>query len=713
MNYFKRLLKYIWPQWPRIIVILVCVFVIALTFSASFLTVIPLLKVMMGQEGLHGWAHRNICSYRYGIDFYVPDNTELSDPENAYSTFLLLTKAEEDKLGYKSGLRANDRIVYVSKEQIGENPGSMAASEMLDKLANLGADKRLYIKYLSYEDSGEESEHTTEIKANAPAFYLGASQGLLSMVSQTDSRNSKSEAMRVVMLVVAGMTVLRCVSRFFQGYLSQKVVNIGLADLRDDVFSHIVEMPIGYFSLKGSSDTVSKFLQDSQMAGNGIKTVFEKAIREPAKGLMCLAMAFMLSWQIVLVFLCGIPFLGFAINKLGRRIKKATKKSLVSWGQMLSKLDESVNGLRAVKVYNQQDREKQSFRGVNQRLLKEQNKIAKVNALTSPLMEVLGLFAGIIGFLMALEWVLAGNMDETEFFAMLMLLGTSAESFRKASNVWNKLQQANAACERIFSLVDTDKERDTSRPAVPAKIENEITFKNISFRYPGAKNDALKNVNLTVKKGENIAVVGSNGSGKTTLLNLLPRFYDPTEGEILLDGVNIQDMSLKNLREKIAVVSQKVITFHDTVAQNIAYGRPSANREEIIQAAKLAYADEFIKSMTEGYDTIIGENGAGLSGGQLQRIVIARAVLKDPEILIFDEAMSQVDADSEAKINQALEQLTTERTSFVIAHRFSTVINSDVIAVIDQGRIVDTGRHSELIERCQTYKNLYETQLLQ
>ena len=245
-----------------------------------------------------------------------------------------------------------------------------------------------------------------------------------------------------------------------------------------------------------------------------------------------------------------------------------------------------------------------------------------------------------------------------------------------------------------------------------AFLKNTIEFKDIVFSYPGSDRPVLNGINLTVKAGHNIALVGPNGSGKTTLANLLPRFYDPDSGQVLIDGKDIRDVTLFSLRSQIGMVTQDVVTFNDTIAANIAYGKPGATKEEIIAAAKRSFAHEFISPLPNGYDTVIGEQGTGLSGGQLQRIVIARAILKNPTILIFDEATSQVDADSEAKIHQAIEEIMHNRTSFIIAHRFSTIIAADLIVVMDKGRIVAQGRHEELIKSCPLYQSLYETQLM-
>lgn len=712
MNSFKRLMKYIWPQWPSLVVIFIAVIFIGVLFSASFVTVIPLLKVMMGQEGVHGWVDRNLCSQRYEMDFYVPDRIELADPTKNMVYYLSVNDIddEEGKPAFDAGLEVNDRITSLySKDQL---PEKMLRGDMLRELSRREPGNPMMLSVMRVDSEGSEYKLEVELSAVDKPFYSSYVESIMSRISISEDGKSKRQAVQIIIILMIFATAIRCLARFIQDYLARRVVNIALNHLRRDTFSHIVDMPMKYFSQEGPSDAVSRIIRDTEGAGHGIKVMLGKAIREPSKAISTLAVAVFINWQIVAIFACGAPFIAITVGTLGKKIKKSSRRSLLSWSQMLCKLEETIAGLRAVKVYNQQGREKQQFANINDSLLRHQNKIAKVDAGTGPIMEVLGMLAGSAGLLFALKWVFEGALDEASFFTLLILLGSSAESIRKSSGVWNKVQQSSAASDRVFAVLDEKLEYETSNPVDIDEIKDSIEFKKVVFTYPGAKEPVLKGVNLKVKAGQNIAVVGPNGSGKTTLLNLMPRFYDVDSGDILIDGVDIKDMLLTSLREKLAVVSQRVITFNTTIAENIAYGKTDATLEDVMAASKHSYAHEFISKMPQGYDTIIGEDGAGLSGGQLQRIVIARAILKDPQILIFDEAMSQVDADSEAKISKALDELTTNRTSFVIAHRFSTVVNSDVIAVVDEGVIIATGKHSELIENCPLYRRLYETQLM-
>ena len=713
MKAFRRVFDYVWPQWHRLVTIFCSALLIAMLFSVSIATVLPLLKVMMGEEGLHGWVHRQISEERYGIDFYVQDSVELSDPNNPQAAYYLRVAAVKER-GFAgvAGLRRDDLIVGAGSGIVDERRSKVPSSRLLKELATIDNVRSIGIQYRRFDEYGNFVRVEKELECGDKPFYGEYAERILRYIPEGQSRESKKNAVIVIILLLAVVTGVRCLARFYQDYMSQKVVNVMLAHIREDTFKHCLEVPVGYFSEEGPSNAISRLIRDTTGIGAGVKIVLGRALREPLKilGLLCVAM--WIDRNLTLVFLCAAPAALYVIGKLGRKIKRVTKKSLISWAKMLGKLRESMDGLKVIKVYNQQGREGDAFEALNKRLLKQQVRIAKVNAAAGPLMETMGMVAGSVCLVFGAHWVYQGTMQASDFFTLLLLLGTMAQSVRQMGSVWNKVQQANAGAERVFAIVDEPVEVEKPGAAELHPLRGRIEFKDVRFSYPGSEIEVLKGVNLSVRAGHKVAIVGPNGSGKTTLANLVPRLYDVDGGQILIDGQDIRDVTLFSLRNQIAMVTQNVITFNDTIAANIGYGRPGASIEEIMDAAKRSYAHEFIFPLPDGYDTIIGEQGSGLSGGQIQRIVIARAILKNPAILIFDEATSQVDADSEAKIHRAIREIMEGRTSFVIAHRFSTVINADMIVVMDEGRILAQGQHEELMQECPLYQGLYETQLV-
>lgn len=733
MGSFWRIFNYIWPQWSRVIIIVVSAVIIAALLSLSFMTAIPILKVMMGKEGIHGWVDRKTCKWQYGVDFYVPETSDFMTglgQDMAYS--LIVTGVKDRSIASQAGLQAGDRITGVGNLQVGENIGKIPAVRLLEEFATAERPEIvIQLKRVNRQDvfenrtitlntlgsktpGGERQKLNLAQRVAEPAKIALAQQAqrLAKLLPREETGENKTRAVTFIILVVGVMTIIRCVAKFYQSYLAEKVVQTGVNRLREDVFVHVTNMPVGFFINERPSDTVSRLVHDTAAMGKAVKIMLGKALREPLNAVFFLASAMVLNWQLTLVFLCGAPPTLWLVMFLGKKMKRATRKSLVASAQMLSKMQETMAGLKVIKVYNQQEYERTAFEAINKRILKQLLKISKVDAATMPVMEVLGMAAGSIALVVGAHWVTQNKMDASEFLVLLMLLGFAAESVRKTSDIWNKIQEANAAADRVFAIVDEPLEPQKAGAIEIPDLENAIEFRNVEFTYPGTDRPVLKDVNLAVEAGHNVALVGPNGSGKTTLVNLIPRFYDPSSGSILIDGNDIRDVTLASLRGRIGMVTQNIVTFNDTIAANIAYSRPDATREEIIDAAKRAYAHDFIAALPDGYDTVIGEHGTGLSGGQLQRIVIARAILKNPPILIFDEATSQVDADSEAKIKKAIEEIMRSRTTFVIAHRFSTVITADIIVVMDDGRIVAKGRHEQLMHTCSLYRNLYETQLI-
>jgi len=716
MKAFWRVFEYIWPQWSRLVVIVFSAILIGILFSLSFMTVVPLLKVMMGEEGLHGWVDREICSWRYGIDFYVPDNIDYSNSENNNIAFyLLITNIESESRAEAAGLKDQDRIIGVSNSP-GEDMEPVSRDILLEELANAADNSSVTLQLKRSGQNVELEDQQLQLDTGTNPFYVefavNSAKWIVGFVPRGIEANEKTRAVIHLIILMGVVTIVRCIATFYQKYLAEKVVQIAIAGLREDVFSHAMEMPVGFFSSRGTSDTISRIVNDINATGRGVKILLGKALREPIKAIFCLVGAMVISYKLTLIFLCCAPFVLGLAALFGKKIKKYTRRSLRSSAQMLGRLDGAVSALHVVKVYSQQEHESSAYRKINRRYLKQSLGIAKVEAATGPTMEVFGMIAGSAALLVGVYWVTGANMQPSSFFGLLVALGISAESIRKSSDIWNKAQSANAAAERVFAVVDEPAEFEQPGAIELPVFKYRIEFKDVVFTYPGSDTPILKGVNLNVKAGYNVAIVGPNGSGKTTLINLVPRFYNTDSGQILIDGHDTGDVTLKSLRAQIGMVTQNVVTFNDTMAANIAYGKPNATREEIIDAGKRAFADEFISILPDGYDTIIGEHGAGLSGGQLQRIVIARAILKNPAILIFDEATSQVDADSEAKIHNAIEEIMQDRTCFIIAHRFSTVITADIIVVMDNGRIVAKGQHNELIKTCPLYQSLYETQLV-
>ncbi|MCP4452950.1 MAG: ABC transporter ATP-binding protein [Planctomycetes bacterium] len=721
MKAFNRIFEYIWPQWHRVVLTVMCALIVAVLLSVSYLTVIPILKVMIKTEGLHPWIEGKVCAHDYGMELIDAASITISD-------------IDEQGLAFLGGLREGDSLLDI---ELDSEPNLVAPSypELVRYLANTEeASITLRIARDSNELRGQREFRSisiptpndpnavqslawtwdTRAKWNVGDSILSKGQALIAHLPRDTSPQGKMKAIILIIELMLVITLLRCIAKYFQAYIAEQIVQVTVTNMRKDVFSHVLRMPLGYFSNERPSDTMSRIIKDTGEMAHALKIMFGKAIREPLNALVGLGVAMYLSWQLTLIFLGGAPLIFIIVAQFGKRMKRASRKTLEAGAQMLSKLQESVSGLKVVKIYNQQDNEVAAFDIINHTVLKQQLKISRIAAATSPALEIIGMGAACGALIVGARWVTRSSeqISGENFLTLLVVLGASAEAARKASDVWNKIQKADAAAERVFYLMDQSTEADIEgAPALPP-FKHAIEFKDVAFTYPGTTQTVLNHIDISIEAGKTVAVVGANGSGKSTLASLLPRFYDPDSGYILLDGHDVQQVSLASLRNQIGMVTQNVVSFNNTVAYNIAYARPDASRADIADAARQAFAHEFIESLPKGYDTIIGERGSGLSGGQLQRIVIARAILKNPAILIFDEATSQVDAESEAKIHDAIEKLMINRTTLIIAHRFSTVVAADQIVVLEKGSVVAQGTHPELLKTCTQYQGLYKTQLV-
>jgi len=443
-----------------------------------------------------------------------------------------------------------------------------------------------------------------------------------------------------------------------------------------------------------------------------LATVIKDFLQQTFTIIGLLVVIFVRDWRLALIVTVVLPLGGIFIGRFGKKMRKVSRKAQQSLATLVEVLHEDFTGIRIVKAFTMEEAESEEFRVKNEENTKIGLRSAVVSALISPTME---LVAGVtIPIIIAYgsSRVMDGSMTPGDFFSFMTALALLYPPLRSISNLHNNMQQALAAAERVFDVLDQANEKDAMGKGLdaPEEVLGGIEYRDVRFRYAGVEEDILKGINLTVKKGEVVALVGSSGSGKTTIVNLLPRFYEIDGGSITIDGTDVREFSLKSLRSKVAVVTQDTILFNDTIRSNIAYGSPDSSEEKIRAAAKAAHADAFIEKQPQGYDSIVGEKGVRLSGGEKQRLSIARAILKDSPILILDEATSSLDTESERIVQDALENLMKNRTTLVIAHRLSTIISADRIVVVHQGRVADVGRHSELLEKSLIYRKLYEMQ---
>lgn len=521
---------------------------------------------------------------------------------------------------------------------------------------------------------------------------------------------SKNAVMLIILpIAVVFLYALNGACDFWQSYMVNYIGNRIVTKLRNQLYMHLQTLSLSYFTNNSTGHIMSRVINDTNEVRRAITTSVPDIVKQCLTIFALTVVAFYRDWRMACVAIIVLPITSVFISNFGRRIKKISKKRLHTTGNLNTVMHEGIAGNKIVKAFCMEDYEYKRFSNENNRLFKLFMKAAKLSSMSSPIIEMIGGVTAAAVIAYGGYMVIKGGSTPGAFFSFMIAIFLLYRPVKRISKSFYAMQNGIGAAERIFQLLDTEpeiKEKPDAQELPP--IKQSIEFNNVNFKYHHKL--VLQDVALKVKPGEIVAIVGSSGAGKTTLVNLIPRFYDVVAGSVSIDGVDIKDVTLRSLRKQIAIVTQQTILFNDTVRNNIAYGCIEKTDEEVIRAAHVANAHEFIEGLPDGYNTLIGENGVRLSGGQQQRISIARAVLKDAPILILDEATSSLDAESEREVQNALDHLMENRTTFVIAHRLSTVKNADRIIVIKDGRIVEEGTHNELIQNGTEYKKQYELQ---
>ncbi len=483
-----------------------------------------------------------------------------------------------------------------------------------------------------------------------------------------------------------------------------------LQRMRNEMFSRVMDMNVGYFSEQRKGDIISKITSDIGVVQFCITNTLQVSFREPFLIIGYIVMMVAISWELSVFSILFLPVVALIIGSIVKRLRHPARTNQQRMGEMVATLEESLAGVKVIKSYNATPYIKKKFYEISADLARLTLSMARRQQLASPMSEFLGITAVGVILVFGGSLVTKGSLDPGGFIAFVAIFSQITRPVRTFIDQFANINQGIAAGERIFSVID-------SRPDIEDKpdaktltgLKKKIEFRNVHFSYDGSR-EVINDISFEILHGETVALVGPSGGGKSTLSELLPRFYDPTSGEILIDGIPLTDYTQESLRAHMSVVSQDTVLFNDTIGNNIAMGKPGATHEEIVEAARIANADSFIRECSEGYDTNIGDRGVKLSGGQRQRLSIARAVLKNPDILILDEATSALDTESEKLVQDALNKLLVGRTSVVIAHRLSTIHNADRIIVIDHGRIAEQGTHNELMARNGIYAKLIEMQ---
>jgi subfamily B ATP-binding cassette protein MsbA len=740
MKNFVRLVQFAWRYKIRFSLSVCCAVMVALLFFTELGAVYPLLHILFGSQNPQRWMSEKIV----GVE---SDILTLHAREAEARQVLLAAQSAEPRL---DALRQRFQRVHEDLEKtevelrnherrfgmadLKENADPFVGRETI-VVENLRRDHRVA------EARRKELQECLDFLRKGKFHAISVRQREIEQAT-TDQRKllerckfaqpyvnrylpDESFKTLVLLLALVMMGVaLKGLFMFLQEVLVADVMQLTLFDIRNRFFRRTINLDLASFSDSGSSELMTRFTNDMDSFGQGLNTLMSKVIREPMRFATCLGGALWINWRLTCLTLVLVPISGATTYRVGKTMKRAVRRSLESMSTIYKILQESFQGIKIVKAFATERVERRRFFDETKNLYKKSVRVAMIDAMSDPVLEMLTLTTVAIALLAGSYLVLnqtiylklgffnlqlaAQEMSIQDLLTLYTMLAAASDPIRKLANVHSKIQRASAAADRICGLMDRAPKVSENKRAAPLPRHRKlIQFDQVAFSYSG-RSAVLHGIDLRVRHGETIALVGPNGCGKTTLMNLLPRFWDVDSGAIRIDGHDIRDMQLRSVRRQIGIVLQETILFQDTIANNIAYGYPHASRAETVVAAERAYAHQFIVDLPQGYDTVIGERGYGLSGGQRQRIALARAMLRDPAILILDEATSAVDIQDELLIRKAIEEFGKGRTTFLISHNLASIQVADRIVLLNGGRIEAVGTDHELKRSSALYRRLHE-----